>query len=387
MPRSVLPTTESERIRVLDVLRGFALFGVLVVNASISARPFVEAVEMPAGAPRSEQIAWAVLNGAFVTKFVALFSFLFGMGLVLQCQRLVARRESPRLYLRRLGWLALFGLLHGCLLFEGDILFPYAVAGWILFLLRNRSVRFLVCTALGIYAIGLALEAWSALAPVPDDPEFEALIARAHEQGPLALLLQVRAIEYFWWLVLSSVTLFNWQVLALFLLGAAVMKRAWPQGEAGRFRRTAIVGLAAGVPLELAALLLQREDSAAAQVASTLSFSIGSLFLAVGYAGTVALVVRAELFPRLERALAAVGRTALTNYVGQSVLMNVLFLPFGLGLWNELSRWQVILVVSALFALQVALSALWLRRFAMGPLEWVWRRLTYGRGVALLRSR
>ncbi len=379
----VVPTADQERILALDVLRGFALFGVFVVNASISSRPFREAVELPVDAPPSETLAWILLNGAFVTKFVALFSILFGVGLVLQCQRIVARGRSPRLYLRRLAWLAVFGLLHGCLLYEGDILFPYALAGSLLFWLRDRSPNSLLRLALAVYLVGLTLEALGALQPFPEDPELDALVARAHQEGSLAFVVRVRAFVYAGWLWVSSGTHFNWQVVALFLLGAALMKRGWLQGGRKRFRKTAIAGLASGTALEVACYALHESGGAGARVASAILFAIGSLCLAAGYAGAVVWAVDAGLLPRVQRALAAVGRMALTNYVLQSLFMNVLFQSFGLGLWSKLTRWQVFGIVCALFAAQVAFSSLWLRAFAMGPLEWLWRRLTYGKEVAM----
>lgn len=385
-PGSALPpTAPAERIGALDVLRGFALFGVFMVNASVVARPFAEAVAPPDAG--SELVAWVLLNGVFVTKFVALFSLLFGMGLVLQCTRIEARGESARLYLRKLGWLGCFGLMHGCLLFEGDILLPYALFGLVLFFLRRRSPAFLIRAALLVYLAGLVLEALVALEPQAlADPELEALEARAHAGGSLALLVRVRTLQYAGWLFLSSVTLFNAQVLALFFLGAALMKLGWLEGPPARFRRTAFAGLLAGALLELCALLLHDAQSAGARVASQLLFALGALALAGGYAGAVVAAVRASRFPRVQRALAAAGRTALTGYVAQSVLMNLVFQPFGLDLWNELSRWEVLALVGFLYGLQVGAAVLWLEHFEQGPLEWVWRRVTYGRPVAFLRS-
>jgi uncharacterized protein len=370
------PTARVERILALDVLRGFALLGVFAVNASVSARPLEEAAATPDG-PLAEELAWVLLSGVFVSKFVALFSLLFGMGLALQCRRLVAREGSDRRYLRRLAWLAVLGLLHGFLLFEGDILLLYAVAGALVYRVRRRSPAFLVRAALAVFLFGLALEAAYGSELLAADPAHAALVARAHapEHATLALVLRVRALEYVGWLWLSAITLFDWQVVALFLLGAALVERGWLQAGRERLARVALAGLVTGTLLELAALVTRGAR------AQALLFAVGSVALALGYAGAVAWGVHAGRLPRLQRALAAVGRTALSSYVAQSVLLNVLFQPFALALWDELSRWTVLALVAALFALQVALAGLWLRRFELGPLEWLWRRLTYGAGV------
>ena len=378
-PVSIRSIDEKERILSLDVLRGFALYGVFIVNAAVSARPFAEAIAAPLDGPRTELLAWAILNGVFVTKFVAIFSLLFGMGLVLQCDRIAAKDESAKIYRRRLGWLALFGVLHGCLLFEGDILLPYAVIGAVLFLLRERSTRFWLACAVCAYAVGLALEAFVATLPFPEDPALDEVIQRAHDAGPLSLLIRVRVTEYLGWLFVSSITMFNWQVLSLFFVGAAVMRHGLlAPRHSGLHKRVALLGWLIGTSLELAALFLHGEEPSPWNDAlGAIAFSLGCVFLAGGYVGTVLWIVRVGRLPRLQRALAAVGRTALSNYLAQSVLMNVLFYWFGLGLYESVSRMGVLALVSTLFALQMLLSLWWLRRFRMGPAERLWRRLTY----------
>ena len=150
------PTTGSERLQGLDVLRGFALYGVFLTNAFVTAMPMSTALEPPVGLPFwSEELGWWIFDGLLVTKFVTIFSLLFGMGLVLQFERARARHAPfERFYKRRLFALACMGILHGCLLFEGDILFVYAVVGFLLYLLRNQAPKTLVRLALVPLTLG-----------------------------------------------------------------------------------------------------------------------------------------------------------------------------------------------------------------------------------------
>lgn len=380
-PTAPGPVPPGERVLALDVLRGFALFGVFVVNASLSSMPFLEAVEPPADGGTAETLAWAFVVGGCVTKFVSLFSLLFGIGLALQLGNVAARGGDVGVLRRRLGWLALFGLLHGCLLFEGDILLPYAAIGLALLRLRKRSTRTLLVVAGILYAIGLALEL-AALGP-QDDLAWALASAAARRGDSVAAMVAHRTTEYALWLLASSLSLFHWQVASLFLVGMVAVRCGWlgPENRA-RHRTVAIGGLLGGSLLVGGSALL--EDAPAAL---TLAFEVGSLVLAAGYAGTVFWAVQRRLAIGLQRALAATGRMALTNYVAQSVLMHVVFHEaLGLGLWNELSRVRVLAIVVVLFAAQVAFSVLWTRCFGRGPLEGLWRRLTYGPGVLRRRS-
>ena len=397
-------TAGFERLLVLDVLRGFALFGVLLVNLPFAALPMAEAMQPSVETGAAQLIAWALVKALAETKFVSLFSLLFGIGLVLQIGRAEARGTGTRFYLRRLAILGLVGLTHGLLLWQGDILLPYAVAGFVLFLLRRRSAKTLVMIALPLLVIGLLLStgiAWVDDGSDAGDEELSALIGqsgawqeveeRAWTEGPLELTLSVRAVEYALWLVISSLVSFNWHVMALFCLGAAIMKR----GLLGAEHRPlhgglAAAGLVSGLLLEGAAIALWLTDGfapGAVNAIATFVHEIGSLLLAAGYLGSVAWLVHGgagRLMSRVEGALAAVGRTALTSYLGQSVIFNLLFPWFGLGLWGQLGRAELIAMAVLIFAAQALVASLWLRFFAMGPCEWLWRWATYGQRPRLL---
>ena len=383
------PTTPSERIVALDVLRGFALYGVFLTNAYVSARPMEAAMSPPApGSGGADVLAWMLFDGLLVMKFVALFSVLFGIGLVLQAERAEAKGlRFGRLYLKRLGVLAVFGVLHGCLLFEGDILLVYSLVGLVLFWFRRCSAATLVKVGAAPLVVGIGLSLlWVALG---EDSwgeklsEFDARADEARRSGGIADLLAVRPVEFVSWLAVSSFVSFNWRVVALFFFGAAVMKAGWTRAEHGALqRKVAVIGLVAGGMLELgaaAAAYWAAPGPTGLRLGLALADETASLLLSAGYFCGVLVAVHSGWCRALQAGLAAVGRLALTNYILQSVVMNVVFFGFGFGMFDRISRVGVLGLMSALFGLQVALSVLWLLRFEQGPLEWLWRRLTYPR--------
>ena len=400
-----------QRLVLLDVLRGFALFGVLLVNLPFAAMP-ADAAMTPVGgtaAPWSDLVPWALIKGLGETKFVSLFSLLFGIGLVLQLGRAEARGASTGFYVRRLVILAVLGLGHGLLLWHGDILLPYAVAGFVLYLLRKKSPRTLIRLAVPLLVIGIALSAGvtllddsssgdAGLAGQEETSELGRLLgtdeswteieARAWTEGPLKLTMTVRALEYIGWLILSCLISFNWHVMALFLVGAAIMKRGWLGTEyRAEHGRLACWALAIGIALEAVAVGLQLSTNFAAgtpAAVASLFHEVGSLVLAAGYLGSVAWLVHGKKLQALHAPFSAVGRTALTSYLGQSVAFNLLFPWYGLGLWGDLTRAQLVGLVFLVYIVQMLLAILWLRRFTMGPCEWLWRWLTYGKRPGLL---
>ena len=388
-PPPAAPVDASERIVALDVLRGFALFGVFMVNLNYVSGPYMGVVGPDA--PASEQVARAVLKGLFESKFVTLFSLLFGMGLVLQLERAAARGvELRRTYLRRLGILSCMGVLHGVLLFEGDILFLYSLVGLALFLCHRWSAPRLALVSIIPFTIGVALtSAWALFvsedALLAGDAEFAQDSLQAATEGPLWFTLRMRALSFVFIQVFFTAISFNWRVLGLFFLGAALMKVGFFKAEnRARLGRLAALALPLGLALEgLDAYVGTLEAGpGAVALAGALGHELGSLLLAFGLAAAVVWSVLAGFLPRPAGWLACAGRMALTNYLAQSVLLNIVLYWYGFGLWGELSQWTYMGIVVVLFAGQVALSVWWLRRLAIGPMEWVWRALTYGKKPA-----
>jgi uncharacterized protein len=293
--------------------------------------------------------------------------------------------KSPdfrRVYLRRLGILWVLGLLHGIFLFEGDILFFYSMAGALLLACHRFSVRRLVAVGLALLAVGIGLSVlWSAIGEggfaLDDEATREAMLV-----GPLGLTIKHRAISFFSLQIVFTIISFNWRVVAMFFFGAALMKsRALDASKLGLHKRLAAAGLSLGLLLE--AYGIWASDGVGLDASNTglgtMAHELGSLTLAMGLAATVCWMVHTGRCQQLCAWLAALGRSALTNYLLQSIFMNLLLMWFGFGLWGQLSRLQVIAIVCLLFPLQVFASVLWTRRFAYGPAEWLWRWATYGR--------
>jgi len=386
-----MPVESSERLAGLDVLRGFALYGVLLTNAMVSSRPLGEAL----GPPSSIEIAantslqwyaWAAFDGLLVTKFVAIFSLLFGMGLVLQNQRAEAKGlPFAKIYSRRLAILAGMGVVHGCFLFEGDILLVYAVVGAILFQFRHQSARVLFGISLIPLTLGLILALiWSSLDifnPASQSAIANSLLESNLHQAAFLESLTIRPLEYLGWLVISSLMSFNCRVVAFFFMGAACMKSGWIRPSCIALQRNVgLIGLTLGLALEGLSVHFTSSASAPSlgiRVAKTFCDEFGSLVLSFGYVGIVLWTVHSSRLRVLADALAAVGRTALTNYVLQSVFLNIAFMAYALGLYQELSRVEVLGWFSLIFVAQMFASTIWLHRFRMGPLEQLWRSLTY----------
>lgn len=401
------PVEAGGRIASLDVLRGFALLGILVMNVQVFSMP-AAAYENPTAWGDLAGVnlgVWVVSEVLFSQKFLTLFSLLFGAGVCLFADRIEARGGRPAVWhYRRMGWLLAFGLAHAYLLWFGDILVPYAVCGCLVYLLRRRAPRTLVVvgfvslmvTSLLIVLIGAALlipgvpeEAISEIERdwTPDASELDAEIAAYGgwtEQQPLrteqALAVHLGMLPFFviWFcggLMLIGMALYKWGVLS-----AAKDDRF--------YRRLAAIGLLTGMPLVVLGVWWNFSGGWAWQR----SMFFGALFntwgcipVALGYLGLVMLAVRRDFLPGLQARLAAVGRMAFTNYLLQTVLCTTIFYGHGLGLFASVERYQQLLIVFAVWALQLWLSPIWLRRYSYGPLEWLWRTLTYGRLPGITR--
>ena len=392
------PTSQQERIEVLDVLRGFALLGILTMN--------IGSFSMPSAA-YMDPTAWGEFSGLnlglWVTthlfadlKFMAIFSMLFGAGLVLMSNRRSARGEKTAgLHLRRMFWLLVFGLLHAHLLWPGDVLVWYALCGTVLFAFRNVGPRTLISLALVSWSIGslilitgaLSFQDWppeEAAQLIADlKPQQEVLLAEVnHYRGGWLEQMNVRlptAIE-------SETSIFAswavWRVSGLMLLGMALFKLGilTGQAESRTYRRMISAGLVVGLPL--IGLGIQRNFAAAWAAPDFLFINSllnywGSIPVALGWVGVVMLTLKSGLALDLTSRLSAVGRLAFTNYILQTVICTTVFYGHGLGLFGSIDRRGQLLVVFAGWGFQLWLSPLWLRSFRFGPLEWLWRSLVY----------
>ena len=413
---TLTPITGTERIEVIDQLRGFAVFGILVVNTFYFFHPFY-APQIGDAAGDVDRAAHFLITFLFVSKFYTLFSFLFGLGMHVQRSRAEARGQSfAPLYARRLLVLALLGLAHGVLLWIGDILLLYAVVGLLtIWLFRNRSPRTLKVWAIVLLSVlvvvlglGVAFIELARLAP-DDSGAWESLQAEFAEAGAAMDAAVVRDYEVYGSGTLAEITRERWgdftdllakigpfmlpSVMAMFLLGLRAGKLGWfdpaklaNEENRARCRRLLLVALPLGLLLNLyVAASGFEQNRLGADVLNwglSLQFAaltFGSVMLALVWVALALTAARTGRAQGVLRHLAPVGRMALTNYLSHSLVMTTLAYGYGFGLFGEVGPALGLLLAVLLYAAQVPLSAYWLRHFRFGPVEWLWRSLTYGR--------
>jgi uncharacterized protein len=405
------PVTDQERVQVIDVLRGFAIFGILVVNVLYFFNPWYAPMITP-DSTAGEHVVKFITNTFFVSKFYTLFSFLFGLGMAIQISR-AQRKQTPFLpvYLRRLLVLAFFGVAHGVLLWTGDILFMYSVIGFItVMLFRDRSPRTLLVWAVVFLVLPVLFIALSAglielarLAPPETGAFAEVQAAFADAQAEFRAENAAATEAYrstSWWTVtryrfsefftlVSSTMLFMApSVLGMFLLGLRAGKQGWfsrIDDNLGLFRRILAWALPIGLLLNLFVGATGFEQNklgielfTLVELAQVAALGVGSVLLSLSYIAGIVLLSRTATGARVLSPLAPVGRMALTNYITHSIVMSTLAYGYGAGMFARTSLVIGFLLAVALYAVQIPLSGWWLRNHRYGPLEALWRRLTYG---------
>ena len=400
------PVGETARIDSIDVLRGLALLGILVMNVQSFAMPQAAYFNPTAYGDLEGTNLWVWLTGRmfFDQKFMTLFSMLFGAGIVLMAGRAEARGGAGRVHYRRMGWLLVIGLLHAHLLWYGDILFTYAVCGMVVYPLRHLSPGRLVALGTTLLAIGSAPSVAAGMSlPYWPEEALSALTEEAWRPTPEVIEAELAVYRGGWLaqlpsrsgdaLALQTVLLIFWgfwRAGGLMLIGMALFKGdVFSARRSTRFYAGLIAAaVAVGLPLQAYGLSLDF-----ARGWPVWSFFLGmqfnywpSIAVSLGYVGLVMLVCRNAALHRFTRPFAAIGRTALTNYLLQTVLCTLIFYGHGLGWFGSVDRLGQIGVVAAVWAVQLAASPLWLRRFRFGPAEWAWRSLTYGARQPLRRS-
>lgn len=388
----------AERIVSFDVLRGFALLGILIMNIQSFAMPGAAYINPTAYGDLTGANLWTWILSHIVAdqKFMSIFSMLFGAGICLFADRAEARTgRSAGLHYRRTFWLLVFGLMHAHLIWYGDILVSYALCGFWVYLLRKRSATTLLLTGIAVMSVSSLLYLWlganiehfpaEAVAEIKAawSPDAEKLSAEidAYQGGWLAQLSQ-RSAEALFLETFVFASVFLWRAGGMMLIGMALYK--WGVLSARCSDRLYWTLLAAGMIVGLTTIIIglaQNFDHGFALEYSMYTGSQynywGSAFIAVAYIALVMLLVRQDALMALQRRLAAVGKTAFSNYILQSLICTLIFYGHGLGLFGEVPRSQQILIVIAVWALQLWIAPLWLARYRYGPLEWAWRSLTY----------
>lgn len=373
-----------------DVLRGFALWGIVLVNVAYFSSSVDSGVTADALANAGDSVAAFLVFALAQGNFYLIFSFLFGYS-----SHYVLGRSSGgrrRWWLRGVGLMVL-GLAHASLLFIGDILFLYGLLGLLLLGLYAQPRRVLIRWGAWIYgvftALALAVVALTALAEAQGlSAAVDSSAARAYEAAVVSdnYLTAIPARVDFWVSEAIFVVLFQGALTFVAFL-AGVLASRWGALTSSGLSRNQLqkmmgwgLGLGLGLQVLFAGVWVVTMTSATPSVALELGAFFGSFvtapLLSVGYVGLVLTVVRAR--PAALAWLGAMGRMSLTVYLGQSLLLNVIFGGWGLGLYQQLPYWLAVLVSIAVTLVMAAVATLWLRRFRQGPMERLltaWSRL------------
>ena len=400
------PTTKSDRYLVMDVLRGFALLGVMLINLYEFGGVDVvitadQLAALPSAALDGHVEFWLKL---FVSgKANTLFAFLFGLGFWIQMERLEARGAPFKaIYLRRAAILLVLGLVHLLALFNWDILHIYGITAFILFACRGLTDRALLWIGIPLLLFAQPFVTWifefSGITDrFYDEAAAEAgVLARqaAAQSGEFGAFLASINTDYFIWFMSGGLLGWIFYALGRFFMGAWVARRGWIQNAGDHlsmFRLWLWPLLVTGLLLELAHLLTEDlpEELLFGQIEllRTALHVVATPLIAAGYLCAIVLLFHRRSLRWLVKPFAPVGQMALTNYLTQSVAIILILTSVGpgLGLAGKAGASTFVPLVMAVFTAQIIISHFWMKFFAFGPAEWLWRALTYGTRPRFLR--
>ena len=391
MTRDTGPTPPSERIVGLDALRGVALLGILVINVWVFSMPETTLLNPTVYGDFSGANYWAwVVSHVFAQNtFITLFSALFGAGILLFVESKAEKGQpAVRLHYRRTAILIGIGLLHAYLLWYGDILVAYGFSALLLIVAREFDAPKLAAIGGVLVLFVPALELLAALTVgggaitgqwAPTEAALRQEVA-TYRSGWLEQF-DHRAPTAFERQTTGFIGGSFWQVGGTMLLGMALYRWGVMTGErsSALYQRMIALGAVGLVIVASGVVYIEANDWSADAALFWRQFNyVGSFLVAGGYLGVVMLYARRRPDGLATRAFAAVGRTAFTNYLLQTVVATTIFYGHGFGLFGSVSRVEQLGIVVAIWAVQVPLSMLWLRYCRFGPVEWVWRTLTYG---------
>lgn len=414
------PTKEKSRINSLDVIRGIALLGILLMNINGMGLPYSYSDPSIAGGSDGLNLkVWIVNEMLFEGTMRGLFTLLFGAGVILLTNRLEkngAGITTADIYYRRILWLLVFGLINvWVLLWHGDILYPYAIFGLLLFPFRKASINNLIIIGCLLISIGVwwdvsdynsdleiqkagveaevmknkgkelsgsqekDLKEWDKFSIKKTPEEVSEYVEKMH-QGYWAIATEKIKLNQFMQTNLPY-RIWIWDILSYMLLGMAFFKLRIFHGE--RSKAYYLVMLVAGYLFGLTinyletTMVLESDFDKLTMHKAGMSYQIGRLFTTIGHIGLFMLFIKSGILGLFQKALAAVGRMALTNYLMHSVITSILFYGFGFALFGTLQRYELYYIVAGIWIFQLIFSPIWLKYFHYGPVEWLWRSLTY----------
>jgi uncharacterized protein len=402
---NISPTNISDRIVSIDVLRGVAVLGILIMNIQSFSMPNAAYINPDAYGDLAgiNKWVWILSHILASEKFMSIFSLLFGAGvLIFTGNALKKGKNCAALHYRRMGWLLLFGMMHAYMLWYGDILVTYSLCGMFVFLFRNKRPASLVWTGLGFFMVPIVLNALFGITASywPEESYQSTLQSWSPDAVTIQNQIQIMTggwLEQMELRIPSSIFMQSgyfmmepfWQVTSMMLLGMALFKWRILSAERSRryYTRMAAIGLTTGYALSGLGVFLDFRDGWSMEFSMFIGKQfnyIGSVGVALAYVAAVMLICKSTGFRNFRLLGASVGRMAFSNYILQTIICTFIFYGHGLALYGRIERTTQLLMVLGIWVIVILVSSLWLKRFRFGPLEWLWRSLTYWKWQSIL---
>jgi len=398
-----IPSKSGQRVEVIDALRGFAILGILLANilswSGVKFLPFTEIQQWP-----SFELDLFIyhLNGFLIdTKFYTIFSLLFGIGFYLQFNK---NRDNQadfmKIYYRRLRYLMLFGLIH-MFFWSGDILFIYALVGFVFVQFRNLKPKTLLIIAGVSFVFPLFIDViMLELNPGYMVPAKKLALKTYMDISP-EKIVDVFKNGDFWSVTQMNFHNLKWRffdllpsgrffkIFAFFILGFYMMANSYFTEKAKSFKLL-IVFLTIGLGLTYLSKQVGGSmgnfPSDWNDILYKILFSFGQVNLAFAYISILTISYETQLGRKLMLGLKYVGRMSFSSYLSHTIFGILIFYPYGFGLFGTMTLWQVEILAVVLYVTQVFLAVIWLKYFTFGPLEWLWRSLTYGKFLSMKKK-
>ncbi|MCF0054266.1 DUF418 domain-containing protein [Dyadobacter sp. CY356] len=416
------PTEKTDRISAMDTIRGISLLGILLMN--ITGLGLYHAYDDPTvtgGATGWDLKVWWINSMFFEGTMRGMFSMLFGAGIVLFNSRLAGNINGVSVtdaFFRRLLWMFLFGIIHTyILLWNGEVLYPYAIVGMFVFSFRHwKPSRLIVASAVLLVFMSLiynydyydtktafdkytsvelkkkefkkltkedstAIETWKGKVSdaKPPKEKIDKFVKSMHKdywsiikvKAPIAQFMQSTYMYRYFFM----------EMAAMMLLGMAFLKTGiFRAAKSNKFYLImAIIGYGTGLTVNYfeTSYVMDHHFDILSMAAVFRTYDVGRVPTTIGHIAVIMLFIKSGILPFLQKSLSAVGQMALTNYVSHSIICNFIFMGYGLSLYGMLHRHQLYYIVFSIWIFQLIFSPIWLRYFRFGPLEWTWRSLTY----------
>ena len=394
MKSSYTPINPNDRIEQIDILRGFALFGVLLVNALGYNSSFFDfgGFYSTFTDPLNSSV-YSIITNYGADKFIGLFSFLFGVSFsIMYLKNRNSEIQFSNFYLRRLLILMIFGIIHIVFFWAGDILFTYSLVGIILLLSRKLPSKLLFYTSVFMYFFPIIYIALCVSYPfLPDALSSTSNITmpevkEIYSNGSYLEVLKLRWNEYFSFRYINLIYYVP-KIFSLFLLGYLFYKHKFLEKintSKTKYFIIAVILLFLGIGLntytsDIANSIVNMDTNPYSTTVYMMIFEITNVVLILSYSLVILILSKISGFNYILNPLKYIGRMSLTNYLLYSIIFTTIMYSYGFGKFGSFEPWQLLIFSLLFFAIQIMLCKIWLQHFRFGPFEWIWRKLTYFR--------